>query len=458
MRHLFLLVLTAAALLAVPVIAWGDDILLIVEKPPADGLVVAQVDLTAAARRCNQTVEPAGIRATTGPAGQAVPIQLVPDADYRCRRSTLPALWSFAFRRPATAVCGLSSRPARRKMESWNGRVEMPGVSLVHDARRQGGFPSQITFADGKVFDSLRWNDRLYDRQLGGFSPTADPQAKVTLVSQGPLCTAVRVAGRYVQADGKAPPSAPQAVYDWLYLADRPLVLRPCHHHPEGTVLVAGNPLPGTGLSPRGFRPLGWRRAPGTGRVHRIEEELCHAAMGCDPRRDASHCHDAVRPGPALRWRAGHLFAGPRGCGLAGLERDPAGSVPHGFGSAAATQPVAAIRAATANLPTSAAGDRHDGSGPGASGKGRPRRRSLASAATAGGLVANGRGGTTGGPRAVRGGHAGGLRPAAERVDRVDRRQPGADSPADRGRHPPGQPVRYRITPPTARPQSPAAF
>jgi hypothetical protein len=224
MMRLGRLLLMTVVLLAGPVFAWGDEAWLIVERPPLDGLVVAHVDLTAAAQRCQQPVEPAGLRAATGPAGQNVPIQLVPDVDYDAEKHVAGTL---VLRLPASSDgrVRLAFTSGGTKMEAWSGRVAMPGASLVHDAKRQGGFPSQISFADGKALDNLLWNDRLYDRQRGAFSPAADPQAKVTLVAKGPLCTAVRVAGRYVQAGGKAPPSAPQAVYDWLYLADRPLAL-----------------------------------------------------------------------------------------------------------------------------------------------------------------------------------------------------------------------------------------
>jgi len=135
-----------------------------------------------------------------------VPIQLVPDADYHLQNHVAGIL---VLRLPADSDgrVRLGFTPGAARVEPWNGRVEMPGVSLTHDARHQGGFPAPITFADGKVFDSLRWNDRLFHRPSGSFSPTADCQAKVTLISQGPLCRAVRVAGRYVQTNGQAPPS-----------------------------------------------------------------------------------------------------------------------------------------------------------------------------------------------------------------------------------------------------------
>jgi len=223
MRALRLILLAALVLLVAPGRVRGDALLLLVDRPPADGLVVAHVDLTAAAQRCQQLVEPAALRATTGPAGRDVPIQLVPDADYDAATHVAGTV---ILRLPADSdgrvrIAGTGQAP---KPEPWNGRVEMPGVSVVHDAQRQGGFPTPITFADGKVFNSLRWNDRLYDKQQGAYNLAADTQARVVLVSRGPLCTAVRVSGRYVQAGGKVPATAPQAVYDWLYLTDRPLV------------------------------------------------------------------------------------------------------------------------------------------------------------------------------------------------------------------------------------------
>ena len=187
----------------------------------------------------------------------------------------------------------------------------------------QGGFPSQITFADGKVFDSLRWNDRLYHRRSGSFSPTADRQAKVSLVSQGPLCTAVRVTGRYVQANGKAPPSAPQAVYDWLYLADRPLVLvRAAMQQQEPFVWPEVHFLE---LDyPREAFP---RWAGG--------EPLEQGAFTASKKSFSMPQWGAVLDGPraiammqcgkatALRRGPRHLSASARGCGLEGLERDP---------------------------------------------------------------------------------------------------------------------------------------
>ena len=226
MRYHGLLLRLVVGLLVVPAFARGDELLVKVEQPPPDGLVVAHVNLTAAAQA---PVTKWWNRRQYGPR-PALPSKTclskwspMPITTHRRSRGRLP--------RPASA--GGQRRPCPAPLCPWRGQggaLERQGGdvgarSLTHDARRQGGFPSQIAFTDGKVFDSLRWGDRLYHRQLGGFSLAGDPQAKTTLVSRGPLCTAVRVTGRTSRPAARRPPSAPQAVYDWLYLADRPLLL-----------------------------------------------------------------------------------------------------------------------------------------------------------------------------------------------------------------------------------------
>ena len=126
--------------------------------------------------------------------------------------STSVARVSFeSIARPTAAVCG-------------DGTVSTGAYVVKHDAKKQGGLPSTITFpATGKVFDDLRWNDRVYDREKGWFGVASDPEPSVELVSKGPLATVVRVRARYVNSSGKRPASQPEAVYDWCYFQDRPL-------------------------------------------------------------------------------------------------------------------------------------------------------------------------------------------------------------------------------------------
>ncbi len=86
------------------------------------------------------------------------------------------------------------------------------------------GLPCRIQFDKSqKVFSEFRWNDRLHHEKLGGFLLRNDKQAKVSVVSDGPLCTVVRVEAAYKREDGTQPPSQPRAVYDWYYFHDSPV-------------------------------------------------------------------------------------------------------------------------------------------------------------------------------------------------------------------------------------------
>lgn len=225
MRHcLAALTLLLASLLASP--AQADNVLLLVEQVPADGLVVAHVDLTPAVRACQiANVAADGVYASATD-GKRVPLQLVPDADFDPQSRIAGTL---VMRLPQGSDGRLQLRftsGRQTKGKPWDGQVTTPKFTLRHDPKRQGGFPTKITFTDtGKVFDSMAWRDRVHHREQGGYNLGADQEAKVEQVAQGPLCTAVRVRARYVQAKDKTHASQPTAVYDWIYLADRPLVL-----------------------------------------------------------------------------------------------------------------------------------------------------------------------------------------------------------------------------------------
>lgn len=218
-----LALLLVSLLISSPVRA--EEALLLVDPVPADGLVVARVDLTTALRAGKVEPGPAGaIQASTAD-GQPIPVQLVPDVDFDPQQRIagtvvlrLPQGSDGQVRVRFAAVPPVDDKP-------WDGRVLTPQFTLRHDPTTAAGFPSQLTFtATGKVFDGLRWNDRLYHRDLGGSLLATDPEVKVERISQGPLCTAVRLRARYLLPNGKAPASEPVAVYDWVYLNDRPLV------------------------------------------------------------------------------------------------------------------------------------------------------------------------------------------------------------------------------------------
>jgi hypothetical protein len=209
------------ALLCVsPVVA--DDVALRFDHVPEGGLVVADVDLTAAARWCGvEAVTPTGIRAADADAGT---LQFIPDADFDPRQRVRGVLVA---QLPGSGSARLSLQfgPAEPIPETSPGRIETAGLQVVHDPAKQGGLPSRLVFrGTGKAVESIRWQDRTYHKQQGAFRLADDPQSRVTRIADGPLCTAVRVAARFVRAGGEPPESKPEAVYQWLYLRDAPLV------------------------------------------------------------------------------------------------------------------------------------------------------------------------------------------------------------------------------------------
>ncbi|MBN2506790.1 MAG: hypothetical protein JXQ71_08865 [Verrucomicrobia bacterium] len=204
-----------------PASAAEDRIVLVLDQEPTDGLVMARVDLTAAARWCGAEVDPGRLRAFTVPSGQPLPAQFVPD-EGSVTAGTIVLRTDPAQR---LARVRLDFLAAARQEAPASTTVRAGGYTVTHDPRRLGGLPAEIVFGrDGVPFGTFSWNDRLYHRQAGQYWLRHDRQPRVQCVSAGPLCTVVRVRARYAQPDGRQPESQPEAVYDWFYVADRPLV------------------------------------------------------------------------------------------------------------------------------------------------------------------------------------------------------------------------------------------
>jgi murein biosynthesis integral membrane protein MurJ len=209
---------------------WAQTVLLEVEGVPADGLIAARVDLTAAAQWCKKTpVAPDQLTAADAKTGESVAVQFIPEADFHASEHVAGTLLA-QFPRPGQGQlklqfgsANLAGTPAAAA-EKWSGSVSTPACIIEHDPKKQGGLPWRITFcADGKTFDSIRWNNRLHHQKQGSFCVCDDPQPRLERIATGPLCTVVRVTGRFVQG-AKTPPSQPTAVYDWYYFSNRPLV------------------------------------------------------------------------------------------------------------------------------------------------------------------------------------------------------------------------------------------
>jgi hypothetical protein len=210
-------------------LASAQDIWVTVDDPPVDGLVVNRVDLTAAARWCKKIPVHLEALSAVDADGAKVPVQLVPAPDFHPSdrvAGTLVARLSRPGQAKVKLIFGAGQAPpaAQGPPEAWNGVIATPAYTIEHDRKRQGGLPWRITFhGSGKVLDAIRWNNRLHHRQQGSFCVCDDPLPRLERIATGPLCTVVRVQGRFVQ-QGKAPPGQPTAVYDWHYFPDRPTV------------------------------------------------------------------------------------------------------------------------------------------------------------------------------------------------------------------------------------------
>lgn len=224
----FALVLATSALLFVsgPEAA-SSEILLTVQKVRTNGLVVGKVDLTEAARLCGKlpwlATTLTGVDTATG---RNTPLQFIPGSDFNPSNHVVGTIigrlstpGGSELRLNFIAALDAATKPSA----SWDGKVTGPGYTVEHDSKQQGGLPWRITFSNDKVLDSFRWNNRLHHRTDGSFCVCDDSQPSVERVSAGPLCTVVRVKGRFVQG-GRQPASGATAVYDWYYFADQPLV------------------------------------------------------------------------------------------------------------------------------------------------------------------------------------------------------------------------------------------
>lgn len=289
MRRRNLLFSAAVCVLAAVLPVRADQVLLQFDRVPDNGWVVAELDLTAAVQWCGLgAVVPQQIRAADG---SGATLQFIPDADFdpvQRVRGVLVAKLPAGGSTHLTLEFGTGAAPtvvppvADAVMAAC--RVETAGFEIVHDPSAQGGLPSRLTFrGTGKTLASLRWQDRMYDPQRGAFRLADDATAQVTQIADGPLCTAVRVAGRFVRADGAQPESQPTAIYQWLYFRDAPLVY----------VTVVQ----------RQQQPFSWREAHFL-ELHQSGDELPHWAGG-DP-RDSGQFDGADRSRSFSQWAAMH--------------------------------------------------------------------------------------------------------------------------------------------------------
>jgi len=202
--------------------------LLVVEQAPLHGLVMTRVDLTWVLKDAAYTAPaPPVLQAHLLPDRTPIPLQFVPDADYD---TAVHATGRLVLNVPKEGESNIElvvekETPTPAPVVLEGGEVSTSHFSLEFSPSGTGGLPSSITFKKtGKRFDTFTLNDRVYCLDIGGYSLRYDVEAKPLLVSSGPLCTVVRVHGRYCQPGGKCPPSKPEATYDWYVFNEKPLV------------------------------------------------------------------------------------------------------------------------------------------------------------------------------------------------------------------------------------------
>ncbi len=100
-----------------------------------------------------------------------------------------------------------------------------PTYEVRHDPAVNAGILSQITFkGTGKVF-TPNLNDRVWNRDMGGFNVSNDSEARMEVAASGPYMVEVRVSARYLAGNGAAPETNPRAVYAIRYWAGLPMIL-----------------------------------------------------------------------------------------------------------------------------------------------------------------------------------------------------------------------------------------
>ncbi len=192
----------------------AEEMIWLARGVPSHGLVIARVNLQPLLGDKGSVA----LSAFVIPGGKSIPVQFVPDRHGEATGTLLAQLPGAGDWKVQLRLQGSGSSPKAASSVSGE-HFEM----LFTDSR-QAGYPSAILFRrSGKRFDTFVWNDRVHHRELGSFHLRYDPEARAEVVSDGGICTVVRVRARYCQQGGRRPPSEPEAVYHWFVFKRLPL-------------------------------------------------------------------------------------------------------------------------------------------------------------------------------------------------------------------------------------------
>jgi hypothetical protein len=196
----------------------SDELVLLCRAVPPSGLAFVDLDLTKVARLLGLLpLTFSRLRTVAN-----VPAQFIPSPDFN-PHTNVRGRALVRFPRGGDHRLELHAGPGREMMpKSWDGVVDGRSFTLRHGAKA-GGFPVEIQYKrSGKVYDTIRFNDRVHSSDVGSFHLRNDAGATMEKLSDGPLATVIRTSAEYIQDPGKR--AGVDAVYDWIYLHDQPTI------------------------------------------------------------------------------------------------------------------------------------------------------------------------------------------------------------------------------------------
>lgn len=225
-------VLELSLLACLPTVkCWGaDEILLLTDGPTVQNLILGRVNLTPAIQMCKVDVSSWKGVSAVAEDGSEIPFQFVPDVTFDAQNRFAGLVILRLPENSSGRVRLRFSEESAASESNWDGTVRTPHIVTRHNAKVQAGFPAEFQFVkEGKTVRVTHWAERVHDPQLGSFLLSADSDAVVERLGEGPLCTVVRVRAKYRSPSGKEPPGRPSSVYDWVYFHDEPIMYVRAH-------------------------------------------------------------------------------------------------------------------------------------------------------------------------------------------------------------------------------------
>ncbi|MFA0784669.1 hypothetical protein, partial [Fervidibacter sacchari] len=153
------LVVGVLALLATTVKAQDARTVVIVRNAPAHGVVMVKVDLSQILKRLGaKPLQSTSLQAQLSD-GRKIPTQFASESENE------PAKGWLLLKLPKGGNWTVQLRVGQGTRDmgqgEQNGTIRTKHFTIAHEAKRMGGLPSRIVFAEtGKTFDTFGWYDR----------------------------------------------------------------------------------------------------------------------------------------------------------------------------------------------------------------------------------------------------------------------------------------------------------